>query len=136
MEHTMRIEGDGERIARLENQVTLWQAECERAEARAQAARTRAEELEAEIRRVAEREAGVEQRLGQLAQLLASALQLHAAPLPGDVLTVIKEIVANLVGCEEMGIFGRRADGSLTLLDGIGADLVAQGAIHMQALER
>lgn len=116
----MRLESAESRIERLEAQVDLWRAENERQAEREQALRAELAQAACENRRMAERQAAAEQRVGQLAQLQAATLQLHQARLPGDVLTAIKEIVANLVGSEEMGIYGLRADGSVRLLDGIG----------------
>ena len=130
----MRIENAEQRIARLETQVALWQAEHERAATNEQELRRQVAELRQENRRLAELEAAAGQRMGRLAQLLASALQLHGAMLPADVLTVVKEIVANMIGSEEMGIFARRADGTLVPLDGIGDDVPALGLIHASAL--
>lgn len=129
MGDTMRIEGAEQRIARLEGQIALWHAELDRLETRESGLRDRVEQLQQENRRLGEREVAAEQRVGQLAQLVAATLQLHAAPLPSDVLTVIKEIVANLIGSEDMAVYARRADGSLVLLDGIGNDLAARTGI-------
>lgn len=128
MAHPMGIDGADQRITRLENQVALWQAELDRAEASQVGLRQRLQELQEENRRLGEREAAAQQRLGQLAQLAAAISELHTAALPADVLRVIKEIVANLVGSEEMGIFARRPDGSFALLDGIGADARSEAA--------
>jgi GAF domain-containing protein len=128
MGDTMRIEGAEQRIARLETQIALWHTELDRCETRESVLREQVEQLQQENRRLAEREVAAEQRVGQLAQLVASTLQLHAASLPGHVLTVIKEIVANLLGSEDMAVYARRADGSLALLGGIGDDLAARAA--------
>jgi hypothetical protein len=140
MNAPMRIESAEERINRLEQQVELWRAEHDRQTEREQLLRERLADALAENRRVAERQAAAEQRLGQVAQLQAAVRQLHEAALPADVLTTIKEIVANLIGSEEMGIYARRPGGGLTLLDGIGvdtdqpgdgADVVASIPLHM-----
>src|SRR5690349_2415368 len=120
MDASMRIENAEERIARLESQVVLWRSEHDRQAERELHLRSELTGLLAENRRMAERQAAAEQRVGQLAQLQAAALQLHEALLPADVLRVIKEIVANLIGSEEMGIYARRPGGALQLLDGIG----------------
>jgi len=116
----VRIESAENRIGRLEDQVALWRAAHERQEEQLAALRLRLSEVETDYRRLAEQQAGAEQRLGRVAQLHAALRQLHESPLPGDVLTTIKEIVANLVGSEQMAIFARRADGTLKVLDGIG----------------
>lgn len=122
MPNDLRVECAEGRIARLESQVELWRAEHERQQQREQVLREQHDDLVAETRRLAEAQAAAEQRVGQLAQLQAALAQLHEASLPADVLTVIKEIVANLIGSEEMGIYARQPDGSLSLLDGIGVD--------------
>ena len=128
-----RIESAEERIVRLESQVTLWRAEHERQQAREHALLQRVASLVEENAALGERQAAAEQRVGQLAQLQAAVTQLHEAQLPADVLTVIKEIVANLVGCEEMGIYARRPNGTLQLLDGIGVDS-GRGSIEADAI--
>jgi hypothetical protein len=116
----MRVESAEERLERLEEQVQLWRAEHDLQTEREQVLRARLEEHVAGNRRCVEQLAAAEQRIGHLAKLQAAVRELHEAAMPADVLTTIKEIVANLVGCEEMGIYARRPDGGLLLLDGIG----------------
>ena len=106
-----------ENINLLEQQIEVWRTEHDRLTEHEQLLRQRLAELMMVNRRVAERQAAAEQRVGQLAQLQAAIVQLHEAALPADVLTVIKEIVANLVGSEEMGIYARDPSGGLTLLE-------------------
>ena len=90
-----------------------------------------------ENRRLGAAHAAAEHRLGQLATLHAAVQQLHQAGTPHAVLTTIKEIVANLLGSEEMGIYARHADGSFRLLDGIGVDPARRGTIPAElAVER
>ena len=123
----MRVESAEERLERLEEQVELWRAEHDLQAEREQALRERLEEQAAGNRRCVEQLAAAEQRIGHLAKLQAAVRELHEAAMPADVLTTIKEIVANLVGCEEMGVYARRPDGGLTLLDGIGVDADHEG---------
>ena len=118
----MRVESAEERLVRLEEQVDLWRTEHDHQTEREQLLRQRLDDQVAGTRRCVEQLAAAEQRIGHLAKLQAAVRQLHEAAMPADVLTTIKEIVANLVGCEEMGIYARRPDGGLTLLDGIGVD--------------
>jgi len=118
----MRVESAEERLVRLEEQVELWRAEHDHQSEREQELRHRLSAQTADNRHCAEQLAAAEQRIGHLAKLQAAVHQLHEAAMPVDVLTAIKEIVANLIGCEEMGIYARRPDGGLTLLDGIGID--------------
>jgi hypothetical protein len=100
----------------------LWRTEHDHQAEREQELRHRLSAQTADNRHCVEQLAAAEQRIGHLAKLQAAVHQLHEAPMPADVLTAIKEIVANLIGCEEMGIYARRPDGGLTLLDGIGVD--------------
>ena len=123
----MRVESAEERLVRLEEQVELWRAEHDHQTEREQALRQRLMEQAAENRHRVEQLAAAEQRIGHLAKLQAAVRELHEAAMPADVLTAIKEIVANLIGCEEMGIYARRPDGGLTLLDGIGVDADHEG---------
>jgi len=118
----MRVESAEERLERLEEQVDLWRTEHDHQAEREQVLRQRLADQVEGTRRCIEQLAAAEQRVGHLAKLQAAVRELHEAALPADVLTTIKEIVANLIGCEEMGIYARRPDGVLTLLDGIGVD--------------
>ncbi len=123
----MRVESAEERLERLEEQVELWRTEHDHQTEREQLLRQRLDEQVAGNRRCVEQLAAAEQRIGHLAKLQAAVRELHEAAMPADVLTTIKEIVANLVGCEEMGIYARRPDGGLALLDGIGVDAGHEG---------
>ena len=117
---TQRIESADSRLRRCEEQMELWRAEHDRRDERELALSSTVTRLREENQRLAERQAAAEQRLGQLAQLHAALQQLHEATDQDGVLTVIKEIVANLIGSECMAIYATRTDGSLELLDGIG----------------
>ena len=124
----IRLETAETRLRRCEEQIALWRAEYDRQIDRETALQLELDELAEEKRRLAERQASAEQRLGHLAQINAALLQLHEAETTTDVLTVIKEIIANLVGSEAMGIYAKGPDASLVLLDGIGDDATAPGA--------
>jgi len=117
---SLRIESAETRLKRCEEQTELWRAEQDRRDERELALSSTVTHLREENQRLAERQAQAEQRLGQLAHLHAALQQLHEAEDQDTVLTVVKEIVANLVGSECMGIYATRADGSLDFLDGIG----------------
>ncbi len=123
----MRVESAEQRLVRLEEQVELWRAEHDHQAEREQVLRQRLDDQVEGNRRCVEQLAAAEQRIGHLAKLQAAVRELHEAAMPADVLTTIKEIVANLIGCEEMGIYARRPDGGLTLLDGIGVDADHEG---------
>ena len=123
----MRVESAEQRLVRLEEQVELWRAEHDHQAEREHVLRQRLDDQVEGNRRCVEQLAAAEQRIGHLAKLQAAVRELHEAAMPADVLTTIKEIVANLIGCEEMGIYARRPDGGLTLLDGIGVDADHEG---------
>jgi transcriptional regulator with GAF, ATPase, and Fis domain len=117
---TMRIESAEARLRRCEEQMELWRAEQDRRDERELGLNSTIEHLRSENRQLAERQAVAEQRVGQLAQFQAALQQLHEAEDRETVVTVIKEIVANLVGSECMALYATGADGSLELIDGIG----------------
>jgi hypothetical protein len=84
---------------------------------------TRLTDLERELRAVTARAHAAEYQVGQLAQLVAVVTELHAATDVADVLSTIKETIANLIGCEQMGIYQVDAAGLvLTLVDSIGIE--------------
>jgi hypothetical protein len=84
--------------------------------------------LEAENIQLTERALGAEQRLARAAQLYASVVELHLVSETDEVVTVIKEIVANLLGCEEMGVYDVQPLGPVcTYVDGIGLDATTFG---------
>lgn len=79
--------------------------------------------LEAETIHLTERALGAEQRLARAAQLFATVSQLHQTEDTDEVVLVIKEVVANLLGCEEMGVYDVVPLGPVcTYVDGIGLD--------------
>ena len=83
----------------------------------------RVAELEGENIQLTERMLGAEQRLVRAAQLYASVAELHKTADTDEVVTVIKEVVANLLGCEEMGVYDVFPLGPVcTFVDGIGLD--------------
>jgi len=119
---TLRIESAESRLRRCEEQMELWRTEQDRRDEIELGLKSTVAHLHAENQRVAERQAAAEQRVGHLAQLHAAIQQLHEAEDHAGVLTVIKEIVANLIGSECMAIYTVRANGELEMLDGIGID--------------
>ncbi|HEV2292137.1 MAG TPA: GAF domain-containing protein [Gemmatimonadales bacterium] len=90
--------------------------------------------LGADLRHAISRALVAEHRVGRLAQLLAAVAELHSGDDAGAVVTTVKEIVANLVGCEEMGVFAVQRPGPvLTYVDGIGIDANAFATIPASA---
>jgi len=68
------------------------------------------DEALAQNRRDIERSALVEQQCTSLANLYVATFKLHGSLERKDVLAAISEIVVNLVGCENFGVFERAGD--------------------------
>jgi len=72
----------------------------------------------------------VEQQNNNLANLYVASYQLHSTLDRGEVLAAIKEIVINLIGCEELGIYELSADGAaLRLVGSFGIDPAAYATV-------
>jgi regulator of replication initiation timing len=68
------------------------------------------DEALAQNRRDIERSALVEQQCTSLANLYVATFKLHGSLERADVMAAINEIVVNLVGCENFGVFERSGD--------------------------
>jgi len=80
--------------------------------------------IEKENRHFSEGYVEVERRNSNLAQLYGASYRLHGTLDRRDVLTVIREIIANLVGSEQIAIFAVTPDGTaLTLEDAVGVEV-------------
>jgi nitrate/nitrite-specific signal transduction histidine kinase len=62
-------------------------------------------ELEEESRRRADQFREIEQQNSNLANLYVASYRLHGTLDRTELLAILQEIVANLIGCEEMGVF-------------------------------
>ncbi len=82
----------------------------------------RLKSVEDENHRFAQEYSDVEQQNANLANLYVASYQLHGTLQRDEVLATIQEIVANLVGSEEMGLFERDGDGGLALVRSAGID--------------
>ena len=79
--------------------------------------------VEGESRNFAQQFAEVEERNMNLANLYVSSYQLHGTLDRGAVLASIKEILINLIGCEELAVFELSEDAaSLDLVTSFGID--------------
>ncbi len=79
--------------------------------------------IEAEHDRFAQQFEAVEQQNSNLANLYVASYRLHATLDRKEVLTIIQEIIINLIGCEELGIFEVHSNGSaLSLVASFGID--------------
>jgi len=76
-------------------------------------------EIERRSREQTRRFAEIEQQNGNLANLYVASYQLHGSLDHSEVQQAIKEIVINLIGSEEFGIYQKR-DGELLLVDSAG----------------
>lgn len=100
-------------------------------------------EIETRNRRFSEGYLEVEKRNNDLMNLYVASYRLHGTVDRTEVIGTIQEIVANLVGCEESGIFEVTAGGDeLQLVASVGIDAAAfdrvrlgEGAIGRAALE-
>ncbi|HLG17973.1 MAG TPA: GAF domain-containing protein [Blastocatellia bacterium] len=85
--------------------------------------RQRLADTEAANRRLFERYVEVEQQNNNLANLYVASYRLHGTLDRQEVLAVIQEIIINLVGSEEMGIFELNEEGSaLSLVASFGIE--------------
>ncbi len=99
------------------------------AEARAAVERHRAEEerlrlrlaqLEQEHRQLSDEYVAVEEQNSELASLFVALERLYAAADHRDAFTAVREIVVNMVGSEELGVYELDPSGSLQLAHGFG----------------
>jgi regulator of replication initiation timing len=89
-------------------------------------------EIERESRGFASQCAEIEQRNMNLANLYVSSYQLHGTLDRGAVLDSIREILINLIGCEELAVFELSEDGSsLDLVTSFGVDEEAYRSVDV-----
>jgi hypothetical protein len=81
--------------------------------------RLRHEEIEVEHQDVTGRYQQIEEQYVMLANLYVASYQLHATLRYEDVLHVVKEILANLVGVKRMRLYLRTRGGDLLLVAGL-----------------
>jgi len=87
-------------------------------------------ELEATAARRDEQYARIEQQNANLANLYVASYQLAGTVDRGAVLQSIQEIVANLIGSEEVGIYERDGD-SLVLAASFGIDAIRHAQVRI-----
>jgi GAF domain-containing protein len=88
------------------------------------------EDLQHEMAALRERYAFVEQQNAKLANLFVASYRLHETLNPRDVLLVIQEIIANLVGSEQLAVFELAPGGdALELLWAFGLDEAAYSSL-------
>jgi hypothetical protein len=125
----LRAASQDERLAHLAGEVAesrRWQlraSELEQENARLTrelaSLTERQQEVELEHEDVSGRFAQIEEQYVMLANLYVASYQLHATLKYEDVLRVVKEILANLVGVKRMRLFLRTKRGDLLLVAGL-----------------
>lgn len=80
--------------------------------------RRRLAETEAENRQFSLQSLEIEQQNNNLANLYVASYQLHATLDHDEVVAAVKEIVINLIGCEEFGVYEMDDDGRALRLTG------------------
>jgi hypothetical protein len=94
----------------------------------------RVQAFEEEDRRVAREYLSIAQQNASLANLYVAGHRLHSGLAREEVVEAIKEIIATLVGSEEMALFERDEKAPvLSLADGVGIDPVAFRAVAIGA---
>ncbi len=107
----------------LQEDLTNLNAELDRYQQEKRQLRVQLDELERDSHRYSEEFAQIEKRSADLANLYVSSYQLHGTLDREAVLTAVKEIVINLIGCEELAVFEVSEDGSaLELVTSVGID--------------
>jgi len=111
---------------RLQQQLANAAEELERHRREHDQMRRQLSDIERESRSFANQFAEIEQRNMNLANLYVSSYQLHGTLDRRAVLDSIREIVINLIGCEELAVFELSGDGTaLDLVTSFGVDEAA-----------
>lgn len=79
-------------------------------------------ELRAEQQQLLERYGLLEEQSATLATLYVACQRLHSSLQRDEVLLTVREIIANLIGCEQYALFTLRSDGELHLADSFGLE--------------
>jgi len=107
----------------LEEKAAQLQERIERDAARHAELEARIQAFEEESRRVAREYLAVAQQNSSLANLYVAGYRLHAGLTREEVVEAVREIIATLVGSEEMALFERHDHAPvLSLVDSVGID--------------
>jgi hypothetical protein len=104
---------------RLRQQIQELRMQADSRQVEQQRLTTEKQRIESESQEQAERFADIEKQNGDLANLYVASYQLHGTVDRNEVLQAIKEIVINLIGSEEFGIYEQEHD-EISLIDGFG----------------
>jgi hypothetical protein len=108
---------------RLAAEVRALRDELERGHGERRQLQRQLDEIERENQRFTEQYVRIEQENNNLANLYVASYRLHGTLERAEVLSAIQEIVTNLVGCEELGVFELDRDrGGLSLIASTGID--------------
>ena len=116
----------------LDTQLRLLQAEIDRHQSERTHLQQQLADIHEESLKIFERYTEIEQQSTNLANLYVASYRLHATLDRREVLSVIEEIIINLVGCEELAVFELSRDGgALTLAASFGIDRDAYQSVAM-----
>ncbi len=108
---------------RLQERVLTVREELDRIKGEEMSLQRKLSSIEAEHDRFSQEFESLEQQNSDLSNLYVASYRLHATLDRKEVLAIIQEIVINLIGCEELGIFEVTSDGSaLSLAASFGLD--------------
>jgi hypothetical protein len=105
---------------RLSVELAEARAEIERHRAEAERLRKRLAELEQEHRQLSDEYVAVEEQNSELASLFVALERLYSSADRREALAAVQEIVVNMVGSEELGVYEIDASGALQLAHGFG----------------
>lgn len=97
---------------RLSEELDKVRQELTRQQGERETLRNALREMEGENRRFVERFSAVQQQNDNLANLYVASFRLHGTLDRAEVVATIQEIVANLIGCEELALYEQNSDGS------------------------
>ncbi len=107
----------------LQQQNLILQHKLDHKEGEIDCLRNQLKEIEAENRRLVERYLEAEQQSANLTNLYVASYRLHSTLDRQEVFDAIKEIIINLIGSEELGIFELNQDSSaLSLVSHFGLE--------------
>lgn len=105
---------------RLSVELAEARAEIERHRAEAERLRKRLAEMEQEHRQLSDEYVAVEEQNSELASLFVALERLYSSADRREALAALQEIVVNMVGSEELGVYEIDASGALQLAHGFG----------------
>ena len=112
------LEEEGER---RQSELMTARHELERQQLEREQLKRQLDDIESQNRSVSEQYRQIEKQNNDLANLYVASYRLHETLNPEQVISVIQEIVVNLIGSEEIAIFELNGDGSaLRLLTSMG----------------